>query len=94
MIVSAALHYAAKRRGVVVVASDTDILVLLMFHWKPGMELFMYATAGKGNNGKKKWKVKNLVWAAGEEIARNILFIHAWTGCDTTSAIYRQGMNN
>ena len=66
LIVSAAVHYAAKGREVVVVASDTDILVLLMFHWKPGMELFMYATAGKGNNGKKEWKVENVVWAAGE----------------------------
>ena len=77
LIVSAALHYAAKDREVVVVASETDILVLLMFHWKPGMDLFMYATAGKGNNGKKEWKVENLVWEAGEEIVRNILFIHA-----------------
>ena len=54
----------------------------------------MYATGGKGNNRKKEWKVENLVCAAGEEIARNILFIYAWTGCDTTSAIYRHDMNN
>ena len=37
-IVSAALeHTLNSENDVVVVASDIDILVLLMFHWKPKM---------------------------------------------------------
>ena len=37
-IVSAALeHTLSSENDVVVVASDIDILVLLMFHWKPKM---------------------------------------------------------
>ena len=40
-IVSATLEYAEDvDKDVVVVAADTDILVLLMFHWKNGMNLY------------------------------------------------------
>ena len=43
-IVSAALEYAGDvDNDIVVVASDTDILVLLMFHWKEGMNIYMLA---------------------------------------------------
>ena len=28
-----------------------------------------------------------------ENIVKHILFIHAWSGCDTTSAIFNQGKN-
>lgn len=92
LIVSTALEYASKGKEVVVVASDTDILVLLMFHWEVGMDIFMYAETGKRNTGQKEWNIEDLVLSAGEKVTRNILFIHAWTGCDTTSAIYRQGI--
>ena len=37
MIVSCALQYAAQGREVNVVADDTDVLVLLMYHWEQNM---------------------------------------------------------
>ena len=39
LIVSAALEYATNEREVIVKASDTDILVLLIFHWEEGMKI-------------------------------------------------------
>ena len=43
-IVSAALEYAGDiDNDIVVVASNTDILVLLMFHWKDRMNMYMLA---------------------------------------------------
>ena len=47
----------------------------------------------KKKNGceKQSSKIEDVVLALGNEIARNILFIHPWTGCDRTSAIYKQG---
>ena len=76
------------------VASDTNILVLLMFHWKPGMNLYMLADASRKGEGEKSiWKIEDLVESCGDIIIRHILFIHAYSGCDTTSAIYGQGIN-
>ena len=92
-IVSAALEYAGDiDNDIVVVASDTDILVLLMFHWKEGMNMYMLAeTPNRKDVDREFWKIENLVKEAGEVATSHILFIHAWSGCDTTSALYGQG---
>ena len=37
MIVTCALQYASQGSDVNVVADDTDVLVLLMYHWKQNM---------------------------------------------------------
>ena len=93
-IVSAALeHTLNSENDVVVVASDTDILVLFMFHWKPKMKLYMLTDVSKKRESERSiWKIENLVEACGDIITSHILFIHAWSGCDTTSATYGQGV--
>ena len=74
------------------VASDTDILVLLMFHWKEGMNIYMLVeTTNKKDVDREFWKIEKLVKEAGEVVTSHILFIHAWSGFDTSSAIYGQG---
>ena len=92
-IVSAALEYAGDiDNDIVVVASDTNILVLLMFHWKEGMSIYMLVeTPNKKDVDREFWKLENLVKEAGEVVTSHILFIHAWSGCDITSTIYGQG---
>ena len=56
------------------------------------MKLFMHSEVTKKNGSEKQtWKIEDVALALGNEIARHILFIHAWTGCDATSAIYKQG---
>ena len=93
-IVSAALEYVSdSEKEVIVVASDTDILVLLMFHWKLEMQLYIFADVGGNRDSERSmWKIEDLVEAIGDTITSHILFIHAWSGCDTTSAIYGQGI--
>ena len=92
LIVSTAIQYTKKQDNeVVVVANDTDIIVLLIYHWQKSMTLFMHSEVTKKNGCEKRtWKIEDvlLALALGNEIARHILFIHARTGCDTTSAIY------
>ena len=52
----------------------------------------MHLEVTKKNGCEKQiWKIEDVTLALGNEIARYILFIHAWTGCDTKSAIYKQG---
>ena len=94
-IVSAALEYAEDvDKDVVVVAADTDILVLLMFHWKNGMNLYMLSDVPSNKGDKEMWKIEDSVISAGDVITSHILFIHAWSGCDSTSALYGQGKHD
>jgi len=37
------------------------------------------------------WKIQDIIESTGELLTSHILFIHAWSGCDTTSATYGQG---
>jgi len=37
------------------------------------------------------WKIQDIVESTGELLTSYILFIHAWSGCDTTSPTYGQG---
>ena len=63
---SAALHYAGDIDDIVVVASDTDILVLLMFHWKEGINIYMLVeNPMKKDVDREFWKIENLVKEAG-----------------------------
>ncbi len=72
-----------------VVADDTDVLVLLMYHWKQSMaSIYFLSEAGKNT---KIWKISDLVERAGPIITSHLLFLHAWSGCDTTSATFGQG---
>ena len=68
-------------------ADDTDILVLLIYHWKINMATVYFKSEAK----KTMWKVQDLIANAGELLTSHILFIHAWSGCDTTSATFGQG---
>ena len=76
---SAALQYAVKiDNDIVVVAGDTDILVLLMFHWKEGMNIYMLTeTPNKKDVDCQFWKIGNLVKETGEVVPSHILFVHA-----------------
>ena len=89
MIVTCALQYAHEESDVNVVADDTDVLVLLMYHWKQNMADIYFLSEVKKN--MMVWKICDLVTKAGEVITSHLLFLHAWTGCDTTSATFGHG---
>ena len=92
-IVEKAIQYAHDGKTVVVAADDTDVLVLLIYHWHDGLGEIFFSTerkeGGKRNKLLKSWSVKDLVESC--EYPEYILFAHAWGGCDTTSAIFKKG---
>lgn len=92
-IVSTALEYAALGTEVNLVADDTDVLVLLMLHWKENMaDVFFHSEARKSlQTTALSWNVRDLVSKAGNLIASHLLLVHAWSGCDTTSATFGHG---
>ena len=92
LIVETALKLSKEGNEVSVVADDTDILVLLMFHWKQDMgDVFFYSEATRTKQGLKVWRIRDLCAKAHKDVVSHILFIHAWSGCDTTSATYGHG---
>ena len=89
MITECALQYAVQGHEVSVVVDDTDVLVLLMYHWKQKLaDIYFLSKAGKK---LKIWRISDLVGQAGPMVTSHLLFLHAWSGCDTTSATFGQG---
>ena len=87
MIAASALEIATKGKKANVVADDTNVLMLLMQQWREGMG-DVYFLSEPGNHRKK---VSGLVVSkAGTIVLAHILFIHACTGCETTSATFGQ----
>lgn len=86
-IIETAINQAAtSSNSVVVVADDTDIAVMLMYHWKDSMAdvIFYLERLQQG------WSMKSVTPTVAE-IKEHLLFIHAWTGCDTVSAPFGKG---
>ena len=86
------LNLQDKKREVTVVADDTDVLILLMYHWNANMaNIHFHSEAKRSKKGLKVWKVQDLINKAGKVVIPDILFLNAWSGCDITSATYGYG---
>jgi hypothetical protein len=86
-IVRVALSIARQNVGTTaVVADDTDIAVMLLYHYTDEMDdIFLLQP-----NSNSMWSMKksqNQIM----DIKEHLLFIHAFSGCDTTSSTYEKG---
>ena len=86
-IVKTALDMANTGRGhVTIVADDTDITVMLVHHWQSNMS-DVYFFQERWN---KTWSIKDAS-SKSENIKQHLLFVHAWSGCDTVSSVFGKG---
>ena len=86
-IVKTALEIARNAlHPVLVVADDTDIAVMLVHNWEQDLS-DIYFMQERWN---RAWSVKDSC-TRNESIKEHLLFLHAFSGCDTTSAIYSKG---
>ena len=88
-IVSTALSLSHGERQVVVVADDTDIAVMMLYHWSEEMSNLVFFQA-KMNRG---WNIR-LASPGLHALRDHLLFAHAMSGCDTTSAPYGKGKSS
>ena len=89
-IVSTTLHQAeSNTQAVVTVADDTDVAMMLLYHWQQhhGDVIFFQEKVNRG------WNM-NDVCHRWDSIREHILFAHAFSGCDTTSAPFGKGKNS
>ena len=82
-----------ERKFATVIADDTDILVMLVHMWDQTMDdLFLRHEARKSiKKDLEIISIKNVASSLPSHVKENLLFIRAWGGCDTTSALFGQG---
>jgi 5'-3' exonuclease len=79
----------AKHNVTAVVGEDTDLLILLAHHTRTDShDVFFYSD--KQAKNMKLWSMKQLTTALGD-LRHLLLFLHAFTGCDTTSRPFGVG---
>ena len=81
-------------KPIVVVADDTDILVLLCYHSKMSMSnLYLRPEPRYGMKKQKKrcWDIRAVKSTLGQQVCDRLPFVHAILGCDTTSHIHGFG---
>ena len=76
-IVSTAL-YSSKEKTVTVVAYDTAFAVMLIYHWNEELSDIYF----QAELGDKCWSIREALKSL-LLIKQHILFIHAWSGCDS-----------
>ena len=84
---------SAKVHPTALVGDDTDLLCILIFHTPEKSNLLYFAPEHKQTSQKapRLWDIKYLQAQMGSQLSSYILFLHAFTGCDTTSRIYGFG---
>ena len=85
-IISTALSLAESGKPVVVVGTDTDILVMLVAQATTNMDVYILCR----ENPTTLYRVRDIQDNIGDT-STYLMVLHAITGCDTVSALYRQG---
>ncbi len=87
VIVSTALAVVeAEERPVVVVGTDTDLLVMLVARASATTDVYMKCCS----NPEMIFSINEIQHSIGDT-RNHLMALHAVTGCDTVSAIYRRG---
>lgn len=90
MIVKSALLSAQTNQGpTAVVVDDTDVIVMLMHHWNDNMDDVVVVQ----QNSRRSWSIKTNKPSV-NEFEPYLLFLHAWSGCDTTSSTFGEGKSH
>ena len=86
-VVSSAIAFAKLKAGsCAVIADDTDIAVMLLHHWTEEMDDVYFVQ----QRTLSAWSIRYAERGI-KDIKSDILFLHAFTGCDSTSAIFSKG---
>ena len=75
-----------------VIGEDTDLLVLLLYYVQDDSKtLYFRSDKAKYTRKAATYHINGLRRLLGFEMCQQLLFLHAFTGCDTTSRIYGIG---
>lgn len=87
-IVKAAVK-ASQHQPTTLIAKDTDLLVLLLYFGKTSNR-GLYFRSDK-SKVPKDYDISKMQKVLGKDLCSQLLFVHAFTGCDTTLRIFGVG---
>jgi hypothetical protein len=85
------LQAATNGMAVKAVANDTDILVLLLYHFDCTMADVLLHMETSKQAPIRKISVRAITCSLGLSIMRQLLVIHTISGCDTVSSLFGHG---
>ena len=92
LLISQTAVQSAATKNTVLVADDTDLVILLCYYADPGGFALIMQCSTRGTTKENRiWDIKVTQSELVADICNNILFIHAILGCDTASTLYGVG---
>ena len=84
---------SAQYKPTVVAADDTDLLCLLLHHANKTLQDIFFVPSARLTSKRppRIWNIQHTRKRLGLDMCRDILFLHAFTGCDTTSRFFGIG---
>lgn len=82
---------ASEYGSTTLIGEDTDLLVLLLYHMKPDRKSVFFRSDNKSRSQIRVYNINKLKILLGPALCSHLLFIHAFTGCDTTSRVFGVG---
>lgn len=87
LIINTAIQVPSSRKNVAIIGEDVDLLCLLLA-LAPSKKNIFLVKPGKGKIARKVYASQQLQSLG---LSNSILFLYAFSGCDTTSAIFNKG---
>ena len=84
-----ALHCARTGSNAVVVTSEDPDVMLLCLAFQKDIPCPIYQKCGT-QNSTRFVEISKLAWSLGDNVCDSLIWLHAFTGCDTVSAFARQ----
>ena len=72
------------------IGADTDLLIMLLYFWNDDYKNICFRTDGTRKNSAKNQSIREMSSSL-KPILEFLTFLHAFTGCDTTSATFGFG---
>ena len=87
------MHLNCARKQTIVISDDTDLLVLMIYHFRDDMNVLYLSseTSARSKKAVQYTNISTLTKKLSPRITKHLLFAHAWSECDTTSAIFGHG---
>ncbi|KAG1682454.1 Organic cation transporter protein [Nymphon striatum] len=88
-IVQAAIALSEYKTATLI-REDTDLLIFLLHHMDSHKKT-LYFRSDKKSKEQRVYNINTLKECLGQQLCSQLLFIHAFTGCDTTSRVFGMG---
>ena len=77
----------SEHYDVIVVADNTDVVIMFLFHSKPLFHKVTFAL----ERWQKSWKIRDAVSTLQYGLQSHIMVLYACTSCNITSVVYSRG---